>query len=855
LNKFLNPVLKSPFTKISLFIGIGIFICACNAIKNVPEAKQLLVKNQILIDGKPGTDLLVENLLVQKPNTAIFGYKTRLNLFNLAKQNADSLYKDDFLKNPDKLKNQSWLLSEKQVKRKGESFLYSGFHKFLIKNGEPPTILDEKKTEKSAARIKSYFFNQGFFNAKVIVKAGSIGIKRTKLNYEINRGQASIIDSINTAIETSALDSLYKSAKNLSEIKSGRPYNGSNFEDEKNRIATLFRNSGAYEFQPSNVLFDLDTIGTGNKTNVLLRIKNQQVRTNDTLNSMPFVLYKISRVNIFTNLPSEKFRTITDSVVYKNFHLYSYGKLKYKPKAITDAIFINQGNFYSDIRDNLSRRYLTNLRIFNFPSISYLSDPKNDKVLIAKIVLSPKKKYSFGWSTDLLHSNIQQFGLAAGVTLGVRNVFNKAETFDLGIRANPGFSRDLANPNNNFFNILEYGIDLKLNFPRILFPIYTDRIISKAMIPSTTVNLGFTKQENIGLDKENFMGAMFYSWTPKRNNTARFDFFNMQYVNNINVTNYFNVYRSSYNLLNDFAAVYNTNPGNVDQNGNLTIASGGSNNFIADVLNDVTAVPAEVFKSIRSIEKRRQRLTENNLILSTSYSFSKTTRSSNTDSQFYTFKTKIEAAGNVLSLFAAATAEIDDSQNKKKIFNIEYSQFIKTELEFIKHWDLQNEKVFAIRGFFGLAVPYGNSSNIPFSRSYFAGGSNDMRAWQPYSLGSGASGSINEFNEANLKITTSAEFRFKILNDLKGALFVDAGNIWNVFDDVRDKPSMFEGLQSLKNMAVGSGLGFRYDLNFFVFRVDLGYKAYNPSYEEDQRWFRDFNFSKTVLNIGINYPF
>jgi hypothetical protein len=329
----------------------------------------------------------------------------------------------------------------------------------------------------------------------------------------------------------------------------------------------------------------------------------------------------------------------------------------------------------------------------------------------------------------------------------------------------------------------------------------------------------------------------------------------MQYVNNINVTNYFNVYRSSYNLLNDFAAVYNTNPGNVDQNGNLTIASGGSNNFIADVLNDVTAVPAEVFKSIRSIEKRRQRLTENNLILSTSYSFSKTTRSSNTDSQFYTFKTKIEAAGNVLSLFAAATAEIDDSQNKKKIFNIEYSQFIKTELEFIKHWDLQNEKVFAIRGFFGLAVPYGNSSNIPFSRSYFAGGSNDMRAWQPYSLGSGASGSINEFNEANLKITTSAEFRFKILNDLKGALFVDAGNIWNVFDDVRDKPSMFEGLQSLKNMAVGSGLGFRYDLNFFVFRVDLGYKAYNPSYEEDQRWFRDFNFSKTVLNIGINYPF
>lgn len=846
--------MKSPFTKISLFIGLGIFICACNAVKNVPAAKQLLVKNQILIDGKPNSDLLLENLLVQKPNSSIFGFKTRLNLYNLAKQNADSLYKTDFLKNPDKLKRQTWLLSEKQVKRKGESFLYSGFHKFLIKNGEPPTIVDDKKTEKSVSRIKSYLFNQGFFNAKVGLKTDSVGIKRVKLNYEITRGQVSTIDSIKAAIETFALDSIYNSTKNLSELKSGKPYNGGNFEDEKNRITTLFRNSGAYEFQPSNVLFDLDTIGTGNKTNVLLRVKNQQIRTDDSISVRPFVLYKISRVNIFTNLPSEKYRTITDSVVYKNFHLYSYGKLKYKPKAITDAVFINEGNYYSDIRDNLSRRYLTNLRIFNFPSISYPADPKNDKALIAKIVLSPKKKYSFGWSTDLLHSNIQQFGLAAGVTLGVRNVFNKAETFDLGIRANPGFSRDLANPNNNFFNILEYGIDMKLNFPRILFPVYTDRIISKTMIPSTTVNLGFAKQENIGLDKENFTGSMFYSWTPKKNNTARFDLFNLQYVNNINITNYFNVYRSSYNVLNDFAKIYNTNQAHV-QNGNLTIAEGGANDFIADVFSGVTTVPAEVFRSIRSIEERRQRLTENNLILSSSYSFSKTTRSSSTDSQFYTFKTKIEAAGNVLSLFAAATAEIDDSQNKKKIFNIEYSQYIKTELEFIKHWDLQNEKVFAIRGFFGLAVPYANSSNIPFSRSYFAGGSNDMRAWQPYSLGPGASGAINDFNEANLKITTSAEFRFKILNALKGALFVDAGNIWNVFDDVRDKPSMFEGVQSLKNIAVGSGFGFRYDLNFFVFRVDLGYKTYNPSYEENQRWFRDFNFSKTVLNIGINYPF
>lgn len=846
--------MKTLFTKISLFIGIGIFICACNATKNVPDRKQLLVKNQITIDGKPNKDPIVENLLYQKPNNQLLGFKLRLNLFNLAKQNADSIYRSQFVKNPEKLKRQSWLLSQKQVQRKGESFLFSGIHKFLKKTGEAPVIIDKIKTDKSVGRIKSYFFNKGFFNTKIVTKTDSVGRKRGKISYTIKKGNVSMVDSLEADIETLALDSLYKINQKATLVKSGKAYNSNDFEDEKNRITTQFRNNGAFDFQPSNVLFELDTIGTSNKTNVLLKIKNQQLRDGDSTITRPFKLYKISRVNIFTDMPTAENKTIRDSVVYKNFYLYSYGKLKYKPKAITDAIFISQDNFYADFRDNLSRRYLNNLKIFNFPSITYPTDPKNENALIAKIVLSPKKKYSFGWNTDILHSNIQQFGLAAGLSLGIRNVFNGAETFDLGIRANPGFSRDLANPKNNFFNLLEYGVDMKLNFPRILFPIYTDKIIPKTMIPSTVVNLGFAKQENIGLDKENFTGSMYYSWTPKRNNTARFDLFNIQYVNNINIGNYFNVYNSSYNVLNAFAKIYNTNAEYVD-NGNLTIAKGGANNFINDVLNGSTQVPDAVFKSIRSIEERRQRLTENNLILASSYQFSKSTRNGIGDNQFYTFKTKLEAAGNVLSLFAVASKTIDNAQNKKKIFDIEYSQFIKTEFEFIKHWDLNNEKVFAVRGFLGLAVPYGNSNSIPFSRSYFAGGSNDIRAWQPYSLGPGSSGAINDFNEANMKITTNIEFRFKIVNALKGAMFVDAGNIWNVFDNVRDKPSMFENLSSLKNIAIGSGFGFRYDLNFFVFRVDLGYKTYNPSYAENERWLRDINFSKTVLNIGINYPF
>jgi outer membrane protein assembly factor BamA len=122
-------------------------------------------------------------------------------------------------------------------------------------------------------------------------------------------------------------------------------------------------------------------------------------------------------------------------------------------------------------------------------------------------------------------------------------------------------------------------------------------------------------------------------------------------------------------------------------------------------------------------------------------------------------------------------------------------------------------------------------------------------------LGPGSSGSRNDFNEANFKIALNTEFRFKILKDLKGALFIDAGNIWNLLDEEKDPASVFNNFNSLKNIAVGSGFGFRYDLNFFVIRIDLGYKTYDPAQNEDKRWFRKYNFSQTVLNIGINYPF
>lgn len=377
------------------------------------------------------------------------------------------------------------------------------------------------------------------------------------------------------------------------------------------------------------------------------------------------------------------------------------------------------------------------------------------------------------------------------------------------------------------------------------------------MIPSTLLSSGLATQKNIGLDKKNLTGGLAYNWTPKKNNTARFDLFNVQYVRNLNPENYFNIYESSYTALNDIGKIYNTNPDYVDPDtGNLIIEEGTSG-FTNDVLSGNTALtPADAdYKTVSSVEERRIRLTENDFILATSYSFSKTTKADLLDNTFYLFRTKIESAGSLLSL-VSNTANLPKNQNGNyEIFNIEYSEYIKTEFDYIKHWDLTKEKVLAFRTFFGIAIPYGNSNNIPFSRSYFAGGSNDNRAWQPYRLGPGSTGAVNDYNEANMKIAVSAEFRFKILGSFKGALFANAGNIWNVFDNITDERATFDGIKDLKEMALGTGFGLRYDLSFFVVRFDLGFKTYNPANEIDKRWFHEYNFANSVFNFGINYPF
>ena len=847
--------MKQKFLKILTFIIITKCFTSCDAVKRVAEDEQLLTKNTILVNDKKASTETINNLLYQKPNRKILGIPLRLHIYNMARPNKDSLFEAWLDKNPKRREHLINKYSKKQVNQLKQSSL--GFNNWLKTTGEAPVIIDDERTKKSVKRLQDYHINNGWFDVETTYNINKKENKRAEIEYHTNTGKAFVLDTISSKVASPIIDSLYKSIKKNSLIKSKEQYRTENLVNERDRISNELRNSGIFHFNQDYVTFEIDTIGTNKKVNVDIQILDRAIRTPDSTRREPFKVYHIDDVNIITDYTYEnRGKPFQDSIKYNGYKLYAYDKIKYRPKAITDAMFINPGTIFKDLDRTRTYRHLNGLRTFKYPNIEYIENP--DNTLSDTIRLTPLKKFSLVFNTDVSKNNIQTIGLSLNPSLLIRNIFRGAETLEVSAIGSIGASKNKNNKDDPFFDINEIGANLKLTIPRLFSPFYTENIIPKYMLPSTRISISTTSQTNIGLDKQTFSGIFNYNWHPNSKTTDRLDLFNVQYVRNLNIENYFGVYQNSFNFLNQIAQDVNY----IDPDTNLNLPNpdnlvNEANAFIEYVLNDVT--PSEVsstqLKTVNSINERKNRLTENNLILSSSFSFTKDERTNIFDENFSIFRFKLESAGNLLANASKLLGAKKDSDNRYELLNVAFSQYIKTEFDYIKHWDLGNKNALAIRSFLGIAIPYGNSTSIPFSKSFFAGGPNDNRAWSAYNLGPGSSETTNEFNEANLKLAFSIEERFNLFGSLNGAIFIDAGNIWNVLDDVDDDNATFSNFSSLKDIAIGSGLGLRYDFGFFVFRFDVGFKTYDPSYREQNRWFNDYNFSNAAYNIGINYPF
>ncbi|MEJ4089507.1 BamA/TamA family outer membrane protein [Galbibacter orientalis] len=840
------------FVKITVLFFVILFISSCNAIKRVKDGQLLLTKNSISVNNEKIKNDEVQGLISQRPNNL-----GRLALYNLARENADSFYTARLDSNLNDINFFEKIISKKQLVQVADYKI--NFNNWLKKTGEAPVIVDPLKTAKSAERLNKYYETKGYFNNDVRFEIDTAGQKekRAEVNYNVTTGPTYYLDTITTAIASKDLDSLYKRYKRFSRIRTGQRFDLDNFQAEKERLTSIFANNGIYKFQPNAISFDIErdtTTGQDYKMPVEVDIDNKT--EGDSINGFEYKIHHINKVNIYADYTFGDNQDSLQTIENDGYTIYFKNKLKYRPNALTDVIAILPGNVYKESDRALTSKQINNLKVFKYPNINYSYADSTDNKLNTDIYLAPRPRFSLGFSTDLLHSNIQDIGISFSTSLISRNIFRGAETLDIALRGTVGSSSDFKNTSSSFFNLAEFGADIGLNFPRIFFPFNTDGIIPKSMSPETRFSLGTTLQKNIGLDKQTFNGILRYKWKPTNQRQNIVELLNIQYVKNLNTDRYYDVYDNSYGDLNDVADNYTqvADTSYYNSNGDLVIPDGTSG-FTNDVLDGSITTSQSDYNEVSRLEDRRDRLTANNLIFSSNYTYFKNNRRNVNDNNFFQFRGKIEFAGNLLSALAPIVDFEQNEDGKNLIFGVQYSQYVKTELDYIKYWRLSRSNVLAFRSFLGIAIPYGNADNIPFIRSYFAGGSNDNRAWQPYSLGPGRTDNVNDFNEANLKIAFNLEYRFNLIGDFKGALFADAGNIWNFLDNVDEEEAVFEDFKSLKEIALGTGFGLRYDFNFFVLRFDIGFKTYDPSYNQGKRWFTDYNFGNAVYNIGINYPF
>ncbi|MDT0677842.1 BamA/TamA family outer membrane protein [Autumnicola musiva] len=856
--------MKRRLAKISIFFLILCLLISCNAVKRVEADEALLTENSIILNGEEIQENRIYNQLYQEPNSKLLGVPLQLHFYNLARPDLDSILSEKLLQNDSKRKRLEAIISKKQLDKYINSRLE--FNQWIKRTGEAPVIVSEEETRKSVNRLQSWYWNNGWFNVETdyAIIPSEKKAKRAKVEYYVNTNTPYIVDSINTDIASEELDSIYNSHIAESEVSLNQQYRTLDFNAERDRLTQLFRNNGVYNFEQEYITFDADTINTDHKVNTTILINDLQVTQGDSTYRAPFKIHEISKVNVFTDYTyANRNEPVTDSARIGNFTVYSFGEMEYKPEAIIDAVFIRPGRMYSDLARTRTYNRLNSLRVFKYPNIQYTPDPvdSTNTNLIANIFLTPQQKYSLGFDFDVSQSNIQKFGIGFGGSLLIRNIFGGAENLEIAGRGSIGSSTDAAvsRDEDRFFDISEIGADVNLIFPRIFLPFDTEKIIRGYMSPFTTLSLGLSTQHNIGLDKQNFSSILNYKWTSSRQVTNRLDLVNLQYVRNLNTNNYFNVYRNSYNELNDIIQSSNvvTNPDYLNTSGQLIIPR-GAENFIEAVNNNTnttSGLTENQRQNVINIRERKRRLTEDNLIFASNFTYLWNTKENLYDEEFSRLRLKIETAGNTLSA-VSELAGLDKNENGNyEVVGVAFSQYVKPEIDFIRHWDLGHDNIFALRAFGGIAIPYGNANSIPFTRSFFAGGPNDNRAWQAYDLGPGGSGGRSEFNEANMKLAFNFEYRYNLFGALNSAFFIDVGNIWNVLDIVQDEASTFTSLSDLDEIAVGSGFGLRYDFGFFVLRFDIGFKTYNPALPAGDRWFHDYNFNHAVYNVGINYPF
>lgn len=778
----------------ALLIALA-FLSACNPARNVPQGQYLLDKVNLKIDQPSLDKEEIVSIIKQKANKRILV----IGRFHLGAYNISTMGKT----------------------RKWKTWLGNTV-------GEPPVILDSALNERSEQQIKLYLQKKGYFHASVkntiTYKKGS----RARVDFDIHCNKPYRIRNIQYEVSDPGLDTLIKNAPGTL-IEKGRIFDEGTLAAEQARLQRYLQDRGYYRFQKEHIYFDIDSALGGYLLDIEVVVTDEGFHTIPFGDSVQFRPHKKHSINKVFIIPD--YNIFRKDVVFQDTAWLGAGlqvaynkEMRYKPGIFKRSIFFQQGDVYSRTSVEDTYKRLTSLRNFKAVNIDFLpySEDSSKASLDAFIKITPAKKQSYSLAAEGTHSS-GNFGVSGSWIYQNKNVFKGAEIFEVKLRGALEVQQlavDIANENIasfvpiQTFNTVELGPEFSLTYPSALVPFLSGRF-GKSSLPRTTFMTAVNFQRRPDYERTIVNGSLAYSWRQGKRIQHAYNPLDLNYV--------------FVTLQPEFEAT-------LDRINDVLIRQSYRPLLIPSFLK-------YTFTYSEQEEKKRTRYFFRALFQTSGLLFNSYNRLAGTERTFN------------------STDTIADPSKSYILFGIKFSQFWLTEIDFRAYHKVVEENVLAGRFNFGIGVPYGNSNVLPFVKSFFGGGANDMRAWTARTLGPGSFPKAKEQSYeqiGDIKLQTSLEYRFRVYKMFKSAIFLDAGNIWMLrSDSITQRPGgQFRFDKFYRDIALGTGLGFRVDFSFFIIRLDLGIPLYDPGYAEGDRWVIAVPGRRPVrLNLGIGYPF
>jgi outer membrane protein assembly factor BamA len=681
---------------------------------------------------------------------------------------------------------------------------------FRRKFGSEPVFASARALTANIPVFKATLQNTGYFGSDATGQLKEDGYKARAV-YDVNVKQRYYIDSVGFLVDSTPVRKALKQSARRTVIKKGDPYLFDNIKLERERISQSIKQRGFYYFLPDYVAVLADNDSVAHRTKLYFAIKPD-------IPNAAGVPYSIRDVFIYADYNLSTARSDTNQrKAYQTDQQFQIvdSTRRFNPKLFRDIVTVQPGARYNSRMQDLTLSRFINVGAFKFVRNRFDPDQQGDSaVLDVHYYLTPYPEKSMRVELDGTSRSNNFTGTQLILSWRNRNTLRRAEL--LTINANTGIEFQLGLGNQGVTNY-RFGVDATLSFPRLVSPV-AFRYDQRQALPKTNATLGYQTIVRGNLYNLNSLQATFgYAWRQNQQIEHSLQLFNITFVRPSNISEAF-------------------------------IDSAADNPLI--------------FRQLVNIRRSEQ------LIPSTLYTFTYNSPPRANRPTTYRLTFNAEAAGNLANLLIKSK----DIYGSTAISGVPIAQYLRFDLDARLYRKLASNITWANRFFGGLGITYGNSKDmsLPLIRQYFVGGSNSIRAFRPRAIGPGlftrdTLRNVPLFQDGggDIRLEANTELRVKFTKYIEGAAFVDAGNVWTYSDVSTFGPEAKFTKDFVKQIAIGTGVGIRIDLSYFLIRLDLATPLRKPYKTNGSEWVideinfrsRDWRRQNLVFNIGVGYPF